>query len=186
MEPLRVDSKDEELHFYALLQQNSNVQIGAWHHTGGLQLGDKWKWAYDLSDILPSRKWAPGEPNNAFGGENCLSIWKAHNPVNTGFNDIRCEKHALGFFCQKPKNPTPKYTTPDMGLTTQKPCVDKSKELTKELDVESQSGVCKLLNEALGTMLITKKDVLLEATDSYNSRKHKTVTVSITSNEYEY
>ena len=32
------------------------------------------------------------------------SIWKDPDSDNTGFNDIRCSAHSLGFFRQKYKN----------------------------------------------------------------------------------
>ena len=185
MEPLRIDSKEEESHFLSLIQQNTNLQTGTGIHVGGLLVDDKWKWKSDLSNVLHTIKWRIGEPNNKNGGENCLSIKKGPNMTNTGFNDVRCENHSLGVFCQKPKNgKASKHCVP---FTTQEQIGGKTaKELDLERQLESQMGVCKLLNQALNTMLITGKDVSVDSTDSNNARKHKTVTVSVTSNEYEY
>ena len=55
MEPLRIDSKDEESHLFNLVDQNTNASF-TYFHIGGLLVDRKWKWQ---SDILPNSKWAP-------------------------------------------------------------------------------------------------------------------------------
>lgn len=108
MEPLRLETKDEETYFFNLIQNNSTIVRGQ-YYIGGLQYGDQWKWRTDFSDIYTGMKWAPNEPNNAYGGENCLSI-QLGTVVNTGFNDMICNGNQQRFFCQKPKNAVSKLT----------------------------------------------------------------------------
>lgn len=167
MEPLSLRSKAEELNFYSLIQKNSDVQTGIWHHIGGIRLENKFVWQSDFSEVLADSFWSHGEPNNAFDGENCLAIMKAHFRPSYGLCDIRCEKHLLGFFCQKLKNPTISGNT------------------NREREMESQFGICKLLSQVLDTMLVTGKGSSLQATDA-QGRKYKTTTVSVVTDEYEY
>ena len=99
MEPLQLNSKAEETHFFDLIQNNPKVPENLFH-IGGLLVNDQWKWKSDSKNIYSNMKWAPGEPNNAFGGENCLCIWKYNNIESTGFNDVRCDNDQRYFFCQ--------------------------------------------------------------------------------------
>ena len=208
MEPLQIDSKTEETYFFNLIQQNAIVKVGAWHHVGGLQLGDDWKWKSDLSEVLPSLKWAPSQRND-LNAEHCLSIWKAHSWLNTGLNDVKCKTHRMGFFCQTSKNPKKmpsepceevednsakivdlerqlaKHKTREQELEQELES-QKAKKLDLNPQLESQMGVCKLLSQALDTMLTTGEDVSIDSTDTYNARQYKTVTVSVSSTAYGY
>ena len=49
---------------------------------GGQRSKGKWKWT-DGSH-WEFEKWAPGQPDNVWPGENCLQVWKK------GWNDLRC------------------------------------------------------------------------------------------------
>ena len=118
MELLKYDSKDEENSLLTLIVENTNMPI-EYYHIGGFNVGNKWKWKSDLSDVIPNIKWIPGEPNsNAAFVENCLSIWKQDNLI--GLNDIRCKSHPARFICQKPKILAPNLKSLQLELETQK------------------------------------------------------------------
>ena len=151
MEPLRIDSKDEEEYFFNLIIRNYDMPI-AYYHVGGFLVGDKWKWTSDLSDVYSNMKWSPGEPNNYGGNEKCLTIYRMHGTYDTGFNDMNCEDAAERFLCQK-------YTFPKIAQQS-------VRELDLERQLETQKGVCKLLNQALNTMLITSRHISFDAIDS--------------------
>ena len=101
---MTIDFKDEEVHFYDLMQQNGDVPKKLYHF-GGLLVEGQWKWNSDLSDIFRNSKWAVGQPNSYFENEKCLPINIAtYNWVTIGFNHINCSDRK-GFFCQRRKNP---------------------------------------------------------------------------------
>ena len=99
-------------------------------------IDNKWSWISDLSGVFADMKWAPDEPTNRNGEENCLSIKKNSKSNTIWFNDIQCDQQRR-YFCQKSKNPA-------KNLKTSKACVEVStqepilKPLTKELDLQSQ------------------------------------------------
>lgn len=66
MQLLKANSKKEKQFFLDLIQQKSKIPIG-YYHFGEFLVGDKWKWDSDLSNINPSMKWAPSEPDNEGG-----------------------------------------------------------------------------------------------------------------------
>lgn len=103
MEPLSLLSREEEDHFFKMIQQKDTVPYSR-YHVGGLLVDGEWKWKSDLSNISSHMKWAIGQPNNNLGNEKCLSIRKSTSDLGTGFNDINCEI-PKGFFCQRPENP---------------------------------------------------------------------------------
>lgn len=138
MEPLAIDSKEEEIGFLLLVKETSNIASG-YYHIGGIRLDDEWKWKSGSSFGYPNITWAPGEPNNSSGLEDCLSIYKS--VVNdTGLNDICCELEKKGFFCQKRENST-KSIEEDLirQLGTQK-------ALEQDLRRQLESQRCRELN----------------------------------------
>ena len=177
MEPLRLDSKDEELHFYSLIQSNPNVKGKEYFHIGGFKADGNWVWKSDQTKALPFEKWAPGEPNNDGDVENCLSIRKGDSPDETGFNDIPCERDDRGFFCQKTKNKPTAKPEPEP-----KPS---SKKTALECEQKIETGVCVLLQKALNAQMKTGKDTSIESEDK-NEKFYKSTTVSVTTVEYYY
>lgn len=103
MDPLKIDSKDEEISLFKLIQQK-RFSEDKYYHTGGMLVDNQWKWESDLSRIFPNMSWAIGAPNNYDGQERCLSIKKDIVNVDVGFSDVRCKDYMAGYFCQKPKN----------------------------------------------------------------------------------
>ena len=204
MESLKIDSKAEENFLFSLIDNEASIPIGQYFF-GGLLVGDYWKWNSDASEIYFGMKWYPGQPSNKHA-EKCMTILKDDKQM--GVNDAACEARAFGFLCQKTKNPKMSLDLErqfesdkaekivlQQQLENEKAAklnlesqlgIEKDEKLVQQQQFDSQMGVCKLLSQALNTMLITGNDISLDATDSHNARKHKTVTVSVTSNEYEY
>ena len=64
----------------------------AWLGGNDIEEEGVWKW----TDCTPWEHsfWAPGDPNNWFGGENCLEVYRRK------WNDARCSDEK-GFVCSK-------------------------------------------------------------------------------------
>lgn len=59
---------------------------------------NKWFWAKDNSSIpLNSIMWRPGEPNNAYGNENCLHLYPGVG--NLWLNDHNCT-WSINYICE--------------------------------------------------------------------------------------
>ena len=167
MESLTINSKDEENHFLAMIQQNDNVPKSL-YHVGGLLEDDEWKWNSDSSITYPRMKWANGEPNNHLGNEKCLSINKGTLWAETGFNDINCEIHK-GFFCQKPKNQKSSQSSEESveseETTTETQAVPVTEEIStqkeEKLDLTRQLKIQKDLDEDLERQLENKMSIVL-------------------------
>lgn len=126
MEPLRINSIEEEQIFIDLIHTSSKVPIGC-YHLGGFKIGNQWRWS-DLSPVRSYMKWYRGEPNNAGGREFCMTIIKPEDGSQPGLNDDDCSSKKHRFFCQNPTTTCPERTA-------------------RELELENELAACKLLSK---------------------------------------
>lgn len=103
MDFLSLETRDEATDFLELCERNAAL-FGAFTHIGGItSVGkslDEWYWINSYNRIDYVLKFGPGQPDNAWNNEYCLTIGKQAG--NFHFNDIACfgawpEK----FICQK-------------------------------------------------------------------------------------
>ena len=75
-----------------------------WIHIGGLTtVGksiDQWYWVNSGNQVNFPLSFNPGQPDNAFGKEFCLTLGVFSNNESY-FNDIRCNERELKFICQQ-------------------------------------------------------------------------------------
>ena len=167
---MRINSKAEEDHFFALVNRDSSIGNNVWIHVGGIQVGDGWAWREDYTQIYPGMKWYPGDPNNYDGKENCLGIGKKGT---TGYVDISCSNHAVSYFCEKVDGSSDKNGKSLAGTLGS----SKSNE---------DSQLCLAITEALNSAKEIGLDTSNTTPNIYNGRKFKTTTISITNTEYDY
>ena len=80
---------EEEADVFSELCANNAFHFEEYTHIGGSYIGNglnNFYWISDGKPVTYQLKWAPGEPNNAGGKEDCLSIHK--QPGAFKFNDI--------------------------------------------------------------------------------------------------
>ena len=83
-----VTSLEENTMMYNIKSGTSHCWIGL----NDIDVQHTFVWADDSESTY--RKWSSGEPNNAFGNEDCVEIWP-----NQAWNDDSCEATKGCYFC---------------------------------------------------------------------------------------
>ncbi|XP_067936824.1 perlucin-like [Watersipora subatra] len=69
------------------------------HWVGGFKEDGVWKWkGKNENTTMTIKHWAPGEPNNLGGRENCLELRGSNQQY--AWNDLQC-KELLPFICER-------------------------------------------------------------------------------------
>ena len=76
-------------------------KIDQWHHetrflVGGTDRDEEGKWKWTDGSHWDFENWAFNQPDDRFGGEDCLQVW----PWQQGWNDVGCNKE-IKFVCSQ-------------------------------------------------------------------------------------
>lgn len=93
---------EEELNAFSPFYRNENETLTDYSHVGGFTYdvdSSIWFWVTNEKEIGFKLKFAPLEPNNIGGLENCLALWKYSEELL--FNDFPCSEYYFAtFFCE--------------------------------------------------------------------------------------
>lgn len=101
MKLLEIETDDEFNYLGKLLHEDKSYYLKYYIHIGGVKRSNKWFWESSNKTVDSEGKWMPGEPNNKYSNENCLSIWIWRELESIGYNDGSCTTDPWQYICKK-------------------------------------------------------------------------------------
>lgn len=101
MNLVELDTAAEADHFNKLCAQDKDLSTST-VHIGGADHGvdkNKWYWMSSGKDVNYIMDYAPTEPNNINGRQNCLAVYT--HPESYQFADYDCDESKSIFACQR-------------------------------------------------------------------------------------
>jgi len=90
-----MDNADETYWLKGYRLFHANLHFSAW--IGGYKKNGQWLWHGRITDsTIVATDWAPSEPNNANGNEDCIETYGSGHV----WNDLACHE-PRGFICEK-------------------------------------------------------------------------------------